>query len=133
MRTTSRRAIMAPTATCAAAQDKPRLAIFTDASAGFSTIARRGAENADADNQVEFIGPAVSTPAEQRRIIDDLLARGVAGVAISPLSTENAPKPLDRVAAGAVLFTSDSDAPESDRVVCIGADNVPAGVQVARR
>jgi ribose transport system substrate-binding protein len=114
------------------AQDKPILAFVTNASADFWTIARRGTEKAQAelpDYQVEFIVPAESTPAEQRRIIDDLLARGVKGLAISPVNPENATETLNRAAENAVLFTSDSDAPASNRMVYIGTDNVAAGVQ----
>jgi len=114
------------------AQDKPLLAFVTNASADFWTIARRGTEKAQAelpDFQVEFIVPGESTPAEQRRIADDLLARGVAGVAISPINAENATETLNRIAAAGVLFTSDSDAPASNRMVYIGTDNVAAGVQ----
>lgn len=116
----------------AMAQDKPILAFVTNASADFWTIARRGTEKAQAelpDYQVEFIVPAESTPAEQRRIIDDLPARGVKGLAISPVNPANATETLNRAAAAAVLFTSDSDAPASNRMVCIGTDNVAAGVQ----
>ncbi|MFN4160276.1 MAG: sugar-binding protein [Gemmobacter sp.] len=116
----------------ALAQDKPILAFVTNASADFWTIARRGTEKAQAelpDYRVEFIVPAESTPAEQRRIIDDLLARGVKGLAISPVNPENATETLNRVAADAVLFTSDSDAPASNRMVYIGTDNVAAGMQ----
>jgi ribose transport system substrate-binding protein len=114
------------------AQDKPLLAFVTNASADFWTIARRGTEKAQAelpDFQVEFIIPGESTPAEQRRIADDLLARGVAGVAISPINAENATETLNKIAAAGVLFTSDSDAPASNRMVYIGTDNVAAGVQ----
>ena len=114
------------------AQDKPILAFVTNASADFWTIARRGTEKAQAelpDFQVEFIIPGESTPAEQRRIADDLLARGVAGVAISPINAENATETLNRIAAAGVLFTSDSDAPASNRMAYIGTDNVAAGVQ----
>ena len=114
------------------AQDKPLLAFVTNASADFWTIARRGTEKAQAelpDFQVEFIVPGESTPAEQRRILDDLLARGVAGVAISPVNPDNATEILNKVAAAGVLFTSDSDAPASNRLVYIGTDNVAAGVQ----
>jgi len=114
------------------AQDKPLLAFVTNASADFWTIARRGTEKAQAelpDFQVEFIVPGESTPAEQRRIADDLLARGVSGVAISPINAENATETLNKIAAAGVLFTSDSDAPASNRMVYIGTDNVAAGVQ----
>lgn len=138
MLTLTRRATLALTASLtllggpALAQDKPLLAFVTNASADFWTIARRGTEKAAAelpDFRVEFVVPAESTPAEQRRIIDDLLARGVAGLAISPVNPENATETLNRVAAEAALITSDSDAPASNRLVYIGTDNVAAGVQ----
>lgn len=116
----------------ALAQDKPLLAFVTNASADFWTIARRGTEKAQAelpDFQVQFIIPGESTPAEQRRIADDLLARGVAGVAISPINAENATETLNRIAAAGVLFTTDSDAPASNRMAYVGTDNVAAGFQ----
>lgn len=116
----------------ALAQEKPILAFVTNASADFWTIARRGTEKAQAElpeYQVEFVVPAESTPAEQRRIVDDLLARGVKGIAISPINPENSTEILNKVAAAGVLFTSDSDAPGSNRTVYIGTDNVAAGVQ----
>jgi len=129
---TSAFAAFAATAMPTFAQDKPILAFVTNASADFWTIARRGTEKAQGelpDYQVEFIVPGESTPAEQRRIVDDLLARGVAGVAISPINAEAATETLNKIAAAGVLFTSDSDAPGSDRMVYIGTDNVAAGVQ----
>lgn len=125
-------AAIALTSLPALSQEKPILAFVTNASADFWTIARRGAEKAQTelpDYQVEFVVPAESTPAEQRRIIDDLLARGVKGLAISPINPENSTEILNKVAAAGVLFTSDSDAPNSNRTVYIGTDNVAAGVQ----
>ena len=73
----------------AAAQETRRLAFITNGAADFWTIARRGAEQAMSElegYELEFIVPSESTAAEQRRIIDDLLARGVDGVAISPVN-----------------------------------------------
>ena len=63
-----------------------RLAFITNNAADFWTIARKGTEKADAelaDVDVEFrLGDG--TAAEQKRIVDDLLAKGVDGIAISP-------------------------------------------------
>ena len=116
----------------AAAQETRRLAFITNGAADFWTIARRGTDQAQSElegYEVEFIVPSESTAAEQRRIIDDLLARGVDGIAISPVNPENATDILNRAASEAVLFTTDSDAPQSDRVMYIGTDNVAAGRQ----
>jgi ribose transport system substrate-binding protein len=119
----------------ATAQDKKTLAFVTNVAADFWTIARRGTEKAAAElpnYNVEFHVPSEATPAEQRRILDDVLTRGVAGISVSPINPANATEMLNRVASQAVLFTTDSDAPQSKRVVYIGTDNVAAGEQVGQ-
>lgn len=116
----------------AAAQDKPTLALVTNASADFWTIARRGIEKAQGELEgynLEMFVVSEATAAEQRRILDDLLTRGVAGVSISAIDPANSNDILNRVASQAALFTTDSDAPDSDRLLYIGTDNVAAGVQ----
>jgi ribose transport system substrate-binding protein len=108
-----------------------RLAFITNNTSDFWTIAREGVEKADselADVTVEFrLGDG--TAAEQTRIVDDLLAKGVDGIAISPVDPANQTAMLNDVAARAVLFTHDSDAPESNRLCYVGTDNVAAGRQ----
>jgi ribose transport system substrate-binding protein len=119
----------------ATAQQKKTLAFVTNVAADFWTIARRGTEKAAAElpnYNVEFHVPSEATPAEQRRILDDLLTRGVAGISVSPINPANATEMLNRVASQAVLFTTDSDAPQSKRIVYIGTDNVAAGEQVGQ-
>ena len=116
----------------ARAAEKKTLALVTNASADFWTIARRGTEKAQAelpnyDIQMQVISQA--TAAEQRRVLDDLLTKGVAGVSISSIDPKNSTDILDRVAKQAVLFTTDSDAPQSNRVLYIGTDNEKAGEQ----
>jgi ribose transport system substrate-binding protein len=78
---------------------------------------------------MEVIVTGQATAAEQRRELDDLLARGIAGVSISTIDPQNSIEELNKVAAKAVLLTTDSDAPASNRVVYIGTDNVAAGRQ----
>jgi ribose transport system substrate-binding protein len=116
----------------AMAQGKKELALVTNAAADFWTIAKRGVEKAQKEHpdysmQVVITGQA--TAAEQRRELDNLLARGVAGVSISAIDPKNSTEEFNKVAAKAVLFTTDSDAPQSNRVVYIGTDNVAAGQQ----
>ena len=97
-----------------AGQKKYRVAFVTNNSADFWTIARRGTEQAAAelpDVNVEFRIPSDGTAAEQRRIIDDLLAKGLEGIAISPVDPANQTSMLDNIANQAVLVTQDSDAP----------------------
>lgn len=113
------------------AQTKHRLAFITNNATDFWTIAQKGTEKAAAelpDFIVEFrLGDG--TAADQRRIIDDLLAKGVEGIAISPVDPANQVSMLDEVAQKAVVFTHDSDAPGSKRECYVGTDNVAAGRQ----
>ena len=113
-----------------AAEGKKSLALVTNAAADFWTIARRGVEKAQKehpDYAMEVIVTGQATAAEQRRELDDLLARGIAGVSISAIDPKNSTEEFNKVAAKAVLFTTDSDAPQSNRVAYIGTDNVAAG------
>jgi ribose transport system substrate-binding protein len=116
----------------ASAQEKKTIALVTNAAADFWTIARRGTEKAQAElpnYNVEFYVVAEATAAEQRRILDDLLTKGVAGVSISSIDPANSTDILNKVADQAVLFTTDSDAPQSKRLAYIGTDNEKAGEQ----
>ncbi len=118
--------------TPARAQEKKELALVTNAAADFWTIAKRGVEKAQKEHpeySMEVLITGQATAAEQRRELDDLLARGVAGVSISAIDPKNSTEEFNKVAAKAVLFTTDSDAPQSNRVVYIGTDNVAAGRQ----
>src|SRR3954471_24928625 len=84
-----------------------RLAFITNNAADFWTIARKGVEKADgelADVTVEFrLGDG--TAAEQKRIVDDLLAKGLDGIAISPVDPASQASMLNDVAQKAVVFT----------------------------
>ena len=108
-----------------------KLAFITNNAADFWTIARKGTEKADAglpDVEVEFrLGDG--TAAAQKRILDDLLAKGVDGIAISPVDPANQTVMLNDAAKQAIVFTHDSDAPDSKRECYVGTDNVAAGRQ----
>jgi ribose transport system substrate-binding protein len=124
--------VVAAAATPGFAQSKKSLALVTNAAADFWTIARRGVEKAQKehpDYAMEVVVTGQATAAEQRRELDDLLARGIAGVSISAIDPKNSIEEFNKVAAKAVLFTTDSDAPQSNRAAYIGTDNVAAGRQ----
>ncbi|MBV9748954.1 MAG: sugar-binding protein [Acetobacteraceae bacterium] len=115
---------------------KKSLALVTNAAADFWTIARRGVEKAQKehpDYAMEVVITGQATAAEQRRELDDLLARGIAGVSISAIDPKNSTEEFNKVAAKAVLFTTDSDAPQSNRVAYIGTDNTAAGRQAGEQ
>lgn len=121
-----------PKAGEAAAGKKLKLAFVTNNASDFWTIARKGVEKADGELEnveVSFQMPGDGTAAEQKRILDDLMAKGVDGIAISPVDPKNQTEMLNAVADKAMLVTQDSDAPESKRAAYVGTDNVAAGRQ----
>jgi ribose transport system substrate-binding protein len=60
------------------------------------------------------------------------LTKGVAGIAISPVDPANQVAMIDAAAKQAIVFTQDSDAPQSQRTLYIGTDNLAAGRQAGQ-
>jgi ribose transport system substrate-binding protein len=109
-----------------------KLAFITNNAADFWTIARAGCNAAGKELPnvtLDFQIPADATAATQKRIVDDLLARGIDGIAISPVDPANQTEMLNEAAKQCLLITQDSDAPKSDRACYLGTDNVAAGKQ----
>jgi len=112
-----------------------KLAFVTNNASDFWTIARKGTEKAAKEIpgiDVEFRITSDGTAAEQQRVVDDLLAKGINGIAISPVDPANQTPMLNRAASQALVVTQDSDAPTSNRTCYIGTDNVEAGRQAGR-
>jgi ribose transport system substrate-binding protein len=107
---------------------RPRVAFVTNGVADFWVIAQKGAEAGaqefDSDVSVHMPPAGLS---DQQRILEDLLVKGVDGIAVSPIDPTNQTEFLDKVAARTNLITHDSDAPDSNRLVYIGMDNYDAG------
>jgi ribose transport system substrate-binding protein len=115
-----------------AGSKRHKLAFVTNNASDFWTIARKGTEKAAAElpnTDVEFRINPDNTAAEQQHIVDDLLAKGVNGIAISPVDPVNQLQMLNRAAQQSLVVTQDSDAPNSNRACYIGTDNVAAGRQ----
>lgn len=111
------------------------LAFVTNNPSDYWTICQKGAEAAQrqlSGVRVQFVMPADGTAATQQRDVDDLIARGVKGIAISPVDPLNQTQYLDQVAAKTNLITSDSDAPHSRRLCYIGTDNREASMMAGR-
>lgn len=64
---------------------------------------------------------------DQKRKVEGLMARGIEGIAISPIDAANQAGFLDELAKKTHLITHDSDAPSSKRLCFIGMDNYKAG------
>ena len=113
-----------------------KLSFVTNNASDYWTIARKGVEKADCELgsvDVEFKMPGEGTAAEQKRIIDDLISTGVNGIAMSPVDPDNQTQLINDTAKKALVITQDSDAPNSDRALYIGTDNVAAGRQASGR
>lgn len=110
---------------------KTLLAFVTNNPSDYWKICNKGVDAAAAklgDVDVQFVEPADGSALTQKQDVDDLLAKGVKGIAISPKDPSNQTAYLDTVAAKTNLITSDSDAPNSNRLCYIGTDNHAAGV-----
>ena len=122
----------ATTTTTKPAGKAVRLAFVTNNPSDFWTIARKGCEKAVEENpniQLEFKIPAGGTAAEQKGIIDDLLVKGIDGIAISPKDPANQTQMINDAAKQTLVVTQDSDAPKSNRACYVGTDNRAAGRQ----
>ena len=119
----------------AAAGTKHKLAFVTNNPSDFWVLARKGTEKAAREIpniEVEFRIPSDGTAAEQQRVVDDLLAKRIEGIAISPVDPANQTPMLNRAASQTLVVTQDSDAPNSNRICYIGTDNVEAGRQAGQ-
>jgi ribose transport system substrate-binding protein len=123
------------TSGAASSGDKIQIGFVTNSASDFWTIARKGTEKAESELpnvSVQFVIPGDGTLATQKSDVDDLLAKGVKGIAISPVEPKDQTQMLNDVASQAALITQDSDAPDSNRLCYIGTDNHGAGLQVGQ-
>src|SRR5215207_9935630 len=107
---------------------KPKIAYITNGVDPFWNTAAAGVKAAAKEFNVEA---EVHMPAkgivDQKRIVESLLAGGVAGIAISPVDAKNQVDLINQAAAVTKVITHDSDAPDSKRLCFVGMDNYKAG------
>ena len=116
----------------AGAQDKKTLAFVVNGASDFWKAAEAGVKKAQGElpnYNLVFKYPEQSSAAIQQRLMDDLVSSGVAGIMVSAVDPKTMTDALNRVASQAVLFTTDSDAPQSKRIAYIGSSNTLAGKQ----
>jgi ribose transport system substrate-binding protein len=118
--------------TTAYAQEKKALAFVVNAASDFWKLAEAGVNAAQKelpDYDLQFRYPAQGTAALQNALMDDLVAAGTAAIMISSVDPKTSIDAFNRIAAQIPLFTTDSDAPDSDRIAYLGSSNTLAGVQ----
>ncbi|HEX3890513.1 MAG TPA: substrate-binding domain-containing protein, partial [Verrucomicrobiae bacterium] len=109
-----------------------KLAFVSNTSANFWKFAHAGCNAAAqelGDVDVDFRITTTGTSAEQRQTLDDLVAKGVDGIAVSVNDPDNQTDFLNKIAGQTLLVCCDSDAAKSKRVAYIGTDNEAAGEQ----
>src|SRR5258705_3899378 len=122
---------------CASPPKPPKavkmVAFITNTTSDFWKIVRKGCEKADADLPdvtVAFKTTNDGTVEDQNRLIRQALDRDDAdAIAISPIDPVGQKKVINDAAKRALVITQDSDAPDSDRTLYLGADNRAAGRQ----
>jgi len=109
------------------------VAFITNTTSDFWKIARKGCEKADselADVTVAFKTTNTGTKDEQNRLIRDSLNIDEAdALAISLVDPAGQKSVINEAARRALVITHDSDAPDTDRALYLGADNRAAGRQ----
>ncbi|MEM8945124.1 MAG: sugar-binding protein [Planctomycetota bacterium] len=107
---------------------QPHVAYITNGVASFWTIAESGAKagGEEIGAKVTVLMPSEGA-ADQKRMVEDMITKGVDGMAISPIDPENQTDLLNKAAEYTTLITQDSDAPNSKRLAYIGVDNYLAG------
>src|SRR5690606_9381985 len=118
------------------AQEKKQLAFVVNASSDFWKLAEAGVKKAQEElpnYETQFRYPAQGTAALQNSLMDDLVAAGTDAIMISSADPKNSIDAFNRVAAQVPLFTTDSDAPQSDRIAYLGSSNTLAGVQAGEQ
>jgi len=118
----------------AAGGKKIELGFITNGPGDFWVIAKAGVIKAERELGVTvgFEVPGHATTAQQKQIIEVKIAKGVQGMAISPLDPESQVTILNEAASHMPVVTQDSDAPKSNRIAYVGTDNVEAGRKAGR-
>jgi ribose transport system substrate-binding protein len=113
---------------------KPTLVFVTNGASDFWKAAAAGVRKAQTElpgYTLELKYPDQATVAAQQRLMDDLVTDGVKGIMVSAVDPKTSTAEMDKIASETALFTTDSDAPQTDRVAYIGSSNLDAGLQAA--
>ena len=112
---------------------KKKLAYVTNGVDPFWNTAKAGVRAAEKEFGVEceVLMPPKGI-VDQKRMVESLLARGIDGVAISPIDAKNQVGLIDQIAERCPVITHDSDAPDSKRQCFVGMNNYNAGRAAGR-
>lgn len=112
-----------------------KLAFVSNNAANFWRFARAGCDQAATELgnvDVDFRITASGGSAEQTEILNDLVAKGDDGIAVSVDDPGNQAEFLNKIAGQTLLICCDSDAADSKRACYIGTDNEAAGEEAGK-
>ena len=128
-------ATLALSVSMASAAEKKSLVFVVNGASDFWKIAEAGVKKAQAElpnYNLELKYPEQAAAAVQQRVMDDLVASGAAAIMVSAVDPKNQTEGLDKIASQTLLFTTDSDAPQSKRIAYIGSSNTDLGKEAGK-
>jgi ribose transport system substrate-binding protein len=114
------------------AQDKKTLVFVVNGASDFWKLAEAGVKKAQGElpnYDLQFKYPEQAAAAIQQRLMDDLVAAGADAIMVSAVDPKTSTEALNRIGGQVPLFTTDSDAPDTNRIAYIGSSNTDAGKQ----
>mgnify|MGYP000226316507 CR=1 FL=1 len=121
--------------TGAQAEDKKQLVFVVNGASDFWKLAEAGVRKAQKElpnYDLEFKYPEQAAAAVQQRLMNDLVAAGVSAIMVSAVDPKSSTEPLNEIGKQVPLFTTDSDAPATNRIAYIGSSNTDAGKQAGQ-
>lgn len=118
--------------TGAQAEDKKQLVFVVNGASDFWKLAEAGVRKAQKelpDYDLQFKYPEQAAAAVQQRLMNDLVAAGVSAIMVSAVDPKSSTEALNQIGGQVPLFTTDSDAPDTNRIAYIGSSNTDAGKQ----
>ena len=121
-------ALMVHSPEASAQGTKKRLAYVTNGVDPFWDTAAAGVKAAEKEFNVKCeIRMPPKGIVDQKRMIENLLAQGIDGIAISPIDAKNQVGLINDACSQTHVITHDSDAPGSKRLCFVGMNNYRAG------
>jgi ribose transport system substrate-binding protein len=104
----------------------------------FSAPVKEGCEAAakELGDTCYYIGPSQVDEGQQLQVLNDVVSKGVDGIAVSAINAKSMARVLTRLKLGIPVVTFDSDLPPEDaklRATFIGTDNYQFGVELAKK
>jgi ribose transport system substrate-binding protein len=116
----------------AVAQDKKALVFVVNGASDFWKLAEAGVKKARDElpnYDLQFKYPEQAAAAIQQRLMEDLVAAGISAIMVSAVDPKSSTDSLNAIGGQVPLFTTDSDAPDTNRIAYIGSSNTDAGRQ----